>query len=113
MNQDPLERYEVVKEPATSASPGGWHTTANGSTTTTAGNNAIAYKGLDTRQTPINLPDGVTTMQTKESSPNNNYDYPYDKTQSPIVDQNVNAARVNAFYVVNSVHDITVSILSV
>ncbi|KZV72685.1 hypothetical protein PENSPDRAFT_628543, partial [Peniophora sp. CONT] len=70
------------------ASPLGWVTT-----TTTAGNNAIAYKSS-------------TSGVAKESS-TDSFIYTANPAQAPTVTANVNAAIVNAFYVVNSIHDIS------
>ncbi|VDC06722.1 unnamed protein product [Peniophora sp. CBMAI 1063] len=73
----------------TAASPLGWVTS-----TTTAGNNAIAYK------------TSQTTGVAKESS-TGSFIYTANPAQAPTVTANVNAAIVNAFYVVNSIHDIS------
>ena len=60
-----------------------------------SGNNAIAYVGAQR----------VTTTQ---SSAPLNFVYVQDPTVDPdAVQANVDAARVNAFYVVNTVHDIS------
>lgn len=122
----------MVKDPAdANASPGGWHTLGGKSTKKTSGNNVVAYKGIDTNQLPINVPaisnspcllpspavcintsiiDSLTTKQTSESSPTDNYIYPQNSTKPPIEPENVDAARVNTFYVANKIHDITVSV---
>lgn len=52
---------------------------------------------------------GTKVAQTShQSSPTDNYDYPFDPSKPPQVDPNVDAARVNTFYTVNSMHDLTV-----
>jgi extracellular elastinolytic metalloproteinase len=61
---------------------------------TTAGNNAIAFKGAQT-----NL--------TSESGTGLTFIFPQNATAAPTTTANVNAARVNAFYVVNTIHDMT------
>jgi len=43
---------------------------------------------------------------TKESSRELNFDYDYDTSEGPKEGSNMDAARTNAFYVINSVHDI-------
>lgn len=57
----------------------------------TRGNNVFAWKGFTT-----NL-----TVQSAEET----FDYAYDPLRAPNVTANVNAARTNAFYVANAVHD--------
>ncbi|KAI1785077.1 Fungalysin metallopeptidase-domain-containing protein [Ganoderma leucocontextum] len=87
----PTDGFETLTDPQdTTSSPEGWHSSDD---TTTSGNNAIAYKGS-------------TSSVTSESSSGLVFDYPADLTITPSDPTNVNAARVNAFYVVNSVHDI-------
>jgi extracellular elastinolytic metalloproteinase len=79
-------------EDATS-SPYGWLST-DGKTqsTTTQGNNAYAYIG----STPASQSSSGSFVYTQVPS------------SAPTVSANKNAAIVNAFYVVNSIHDITV-----
>ncbi|KAG8700995.1 hypothetical protein FRC08_004337 [Ceratobasidium sp. 394] len=90
VKQDITESYNTVNNPAdTTSSPNGWHTG-----TDTAGNNAVSYKGS-------------TTSTTKQSSATNNYEYVLNTAASPSTSPNVDAARVNAFYVANSIHDVT------
>ena len=80
----------MLTDPAdTTASPNGWHTG-----TDTQGNNVIAYKSS-------------TSSTTSQSGSGLVFDYPASASTSPTTTANVNAARVNAFYVVNSVHDVT------
>ncbi|KAF8678110.1 Fungalysin metallopeptidase (M36) [Rhizoctonia solani] len=91
--QDPTQCYEVVTNPEDSeASPEGWHDKTLISSVT-AGNNVISYK---------NLPLSITAQSTS----NYTYDYPYDPKKDPEQDPNVDAARVNTFYVVNKMHDL-------
>lgn len=42
---------------------------------------------------------------TSQSSAGLNFNYSYNTTQAPTVQVNVDAARVNAFYTINTVHD--------
>lgn len=42
---------------------------------------------------------------TSQSSTGLNFNYAYDTSQAPSSKNNLNAARVNAFYIINSVHD--------
>ncbi|KAK0450463.1 Fungalysin metallopeptidase-domain-containing protein [Desarmillaria tabescens] len=69
-----------------SSSPQGW--VQNGET---AGNNAISYKG-------------VLLTTTQQSSPNI-FSYRYNTAIDPLLGGNVDAARTNAFYIINRVHD--------
>ncbi|KAI0634676.1 Fungalysin metallopeptidase-domain-containing protein [Trametes polyzona] len=91
----PSQGFQTLVDPQdTSASPQGWHSDGTTSTTATAGNNAVAFKG---RQ----------SATTSQSSSGLVFNYPANTNQAPTTTANVNAARVNAFYVVNSIHDIT------
>ncbi|KAF5388274.1 hypothetical protein D9615_000288 [Tricholomella constricta] len=74
------------------ASPSGWHTVGTTSTTTTAGNNVVAYKSTQ-------------SSVTSQSSSGLVFNYSYDASQAPSSTNNLNAARVNAFYAINTVHD--------
>lgn len=85
--QDPRDGLEYIVNPESAASPYGW-VTAN----TTAGNNAIAFQGTQA---------GVAS----ETSPGV-FAYNFYRTDDPGVPPNVGTAIVNAFYVVNSIHDI-------
>ncbi|KAJ8087744.1 hypothetical protein PM082_006581 [Marasmius tenuissimus] len=88
--QDPREGLETLTNPQiTTASPNGWHLTSG---TTTEGNNVVAYKG-------------ALTATTTQSSSGQNFIYTYDPAQAPAAGQNVDAARTNAFYIVNAYHD--------
>ncbi|KDN38716.1 hypothetical protein RSAG8_09266, partial [Rhizoctonia solani AG-8 WAC10335] len=78
----------------TTSSPNGWHQDGTTTTTDTSGNNVITYKGS-------------TSGTSSQSSATNNYDYTFDPAAAPSTDTNVDAARVNAFYVANMIHDVT------
>ncbi|KXN84348.1 Extracellular metalloproteinase NpI [Leucoagaricus sp. SymC.cos] len=87
--------FEMLVDPYDSfSSPLGWHSDGTTNYTTTTGNNAMAYK--DTTQSSL----------TGASSPVLNFVYKQDPTQQPTVQVNVDAARTNAFYITNTVHDI-------
>lgn len=58
------------------------------------GNNAIAFKGAQ-------------TATTSESADGLNFVFVQDPTLDPTVQANLDAARTNAFYVVNTMHDLT------
>ncbi|PPQ79236.1 hypothetical protein CVT24_007530 [Panaeolus cyanescens] len=89
------EGFETVSNPAdTAASPNGWHNTGSGDSTTTSGNNAVAFKGSSS----------ATSSQTSSGL---NFVYTQNPSQAPTVQANIDAARVNAFYIVNTIHDIT------
>ncbi|KAF8627971.1 hypothetical protein AX17_006078, partial [Amanita inopinata Kibby_2008] len=77
-----------------SASPLGWHNTGSGLGTDTSGNNVITYIG-------------TTAGTSQQSSATDNFSYVQDPNQQPTVSANMDAARVNNFYIVNTVHDFT------
>ncbi|KAF9488922.1 hypothetical protein BDN71DRAFT_1484991 [Pleurotus eryngii] len=86
--------FETLTDPQDlTASPQGWHSDGTTSTTTTAGNNAIAFKGSQ-------------TSVTGQSSATDNFIFTQSATTAPTTQANLDAARTNAFYIVNSVHDI-------
>ncbi|CAE6434636.1 unnamed protein product [Rhizoctonia solani] len=106
--QDPTQKYEIVHEPADySVSQSGWHYTGGKDTTQTSGNNAIVYKYCRPNLSPPYIDELNCVNTTTQSSPDNNYEYPQNPDKEPTNDQNINAARVNAFYIVNAMHDIT------
>ncbi|KAL1742462.1 Fungalysin metallopeptidase-domain-containing protein [Schizophyllum fasciatum] len=93
--QDPTEGVETLKDPANEkASPNGWHSDGDSTTTDTSGNNVIAYKGRSSSGT------------TEQSADGQVFDYPYDTSVSPTQGKNVEAATTNAFYIFNTLHDI-------
>ncbi|CUA71508.1 hypothetical protein RSOLAG22IIIB_09638 [Rhizoctonia solani] len=93
--QDPTKGYSVQTDPAdTVASPNGWHKVGSTTTTNTSGNNVIAFKS-------------TTSATTSQSSATNNYDYAYNSAVAPTTSPNVDAARTNAFYTANMIHDFT------
>ncbi|KAG6860550.1 hypothetical protein C0995_009944 [Termitomyces sp. Mi166 len=82
--------FEVLDDPQDPlASPNGWHTVGS---TTYKGNNAMSYQG------------GVTSLSAP-SSPVLNFIYTQNPDISPTVAPNPDAARTNAFYIVNTLHD--------
>ncbi|CCO36078.1 hypothetical protein BN14_10201 [Rhizoctonia solani AG-1 IB] len=94
-SQDPRDGFEVITDPHDPlSSPNGWHQYGTTSTTTTSGNNIISYKSS-------------TTGVSSQSSATNNYNYVFNSATAPTVSPNVDAARVNAFYVGNMIHDLT------
>ncbi|KAG6907050.1 hypothetical protein DXG01_010736 [Tephrocybe rancida] len=87
------EGLETLVDPQdTLSSPSGWHDDGTEQTNSTAGNNVIAYKGSQTNV-------------TKQSDTDLVFDYTYDDTLAPTAGQNIDAARTNAFYIINTVHD--------
>ncbi|CAL1708409.1 unnamed protein product [Somion occarium] len=87
------EGFENLTDPQdTIASPQGWHSDGTTTTTTTAGNNAIAYKS--------------STSGTSSQSASGEFIYQQNPSQAPTTTANLNTARVNAFYIVNTIHDI-------
>ncbi|KAJ7087425.1 Fungalysin metallopeptidase-domain-containing protein [Mycena epipterygia] len=92
----PPDGFETSTDPAdTTASPSGWHTVGTSSTTTTAGNNGIACENR------------IQSSTTEQSSATLNFNYAFDASKDPTDTTNLNAARVNAFYVANTFHDFT------
>ncbi|KAF7375384.1 Extracellular metalloproteinase mep [Mycena sanguinolenta] len=90
-----LDGFEDVVDPADLiTSPDGWHSDGTTNTTDTSGNNVLTYKTTTTNTSPETDADLV-------------FEYTQDPTVSPTTAVNVNAARVNNFYLVNSIHDIT------
>ncbi|KAF5380079.1 hypothetical protein D9615_006227 [Tricholomella constricta] len=75
------------------ASPNGWHSDGTDSSTNTTGNNVIAF-----------VNSSITAQQTSAGL---NFNTAYDDTKDPTDPANVAAATVNAFYVINTVHDFT------
>ncbi|KAF8886730.1 metalloprotease [Infundibulicybe gibba] len=79
-----------------SSSPMGWHDDARtGETTFTAGNNVYVIKM-----------EAGRAISTRRNGADLAFDYTYMSTLDPTVRQNVDAARTNAFYVMNTMHDI-------
>ncbi|RXW14153.1 hypothetical protein EST38_g11703 [Candolleomyces aberdarensis] len=88
--QDLREGLELLVDPHDPlSSPDGWHS----GTTVTAGNNVVAYKGTQASTTSQSA-DGLV------------FDYTYNTAVAPAQAPNVDAARTNAFYAINTVHDI-------
>ncbi|CEL54202.1 hypothetical protein RSOLAG1IB_11600 [Rhizoctonia solani AG-1 IB] len=94
-SQDPRDGFQVITNPHDPvSSPNGWHQYGTTKTTDTSGNNVISYAS-STAETSV------------QSSATNNYNYGFDPKAEPNVSPNLDAARVNAFYVSNMVHDLT------
>ncbi|KAI0088873.1 Fungalysin metallopeptidase-domain-containing protein [Irpex rosettiformis] len=74
------------------ASPSEWHDDGRTLSNSTAGNNVITFQSI---QSNPGLP----------SSNNLQFLYTQDPSKDPTVSVNLNAALVNAFYLVNTVHD--------
>ncbi|KAI0688605.1 Fungalysin metallopeptidase-domain-containing protein [Cytidiella melzeri] len=93
--ETPPEGQQLLTNPEDLASsPDGWNSNGTTTTTDTDGNNVVSFKG-------------ATTATTQESGAGLVFDFPPDFTVAPTTTQNVNAARVNTFYVVNTVHDVS------
>ncbi|QRV93482.1 extracellular metalloproteinase MEP [Ceratobasidium sp. AG-Ba] len=105
--QDPHEGYSLQIDPSDKiASPNGWH--AIGTTpSVTSGNNVVSYKSSKSAPLLIDPPIGLERGASEESSATENYDYPYIPDTDPSEQTNVDAARVNAFYTGNMMHDLT------
>ncbi|KAF5346158.1 hypothetical protein D9758_009961 [Tetrapyrgos nigripes] len=86
--------FETLTDPQnTASSPQGWHSTGTTTTTDTSGNNVIAFKGSQ-------------SATTKQSSSGLNFIFTQNPNAAPTTAVNVDAARVNGFYLVNTLHDI-------
>ncbi|KAH9911363.1 Fungalysin metallopeptidase-domain-containing protein [Epithele typhae] len=89
------EGFETLTNPQnTAASPDGWHSTGSTTTTDTDGNNAVSFKGAQ-------------TSTTQQSSATDNFVFTQNPNAAPTTQANLDAARTNAFYIVNSIHDIS------
>ncbi|KAG8940110.1 hypothetical protein FRC04_005637 [Tulasnella sp. 424] len=110
--QDPTwSGFKMIENPDDKeASPNGWHQDSKGSYTYTRGNNVISYFGLSKNTVPLdeagNLVASVTTSQ--ETSDGLVFDYTWNPNTLPNdpTSENMDVARVNAFYVVNKIHDV-------
>ncbi|KAF6749245.1 metalloprotease [Ephemerocybe angulata] len=101
--KDIREGLELLKNPQDSlASPKGWHWYQNKNTTITSGNNVISYRYKE----DLSLTGGLLgTGPTGQSASGQVFDYAYNPQEAPSSSINANAARTNAFYIINSVHD--------
>ncbi|KAG8906518.1 hypothetical protein FRB99_006738 [Tulasnella sp. 403] len=87
--------FSLISNPQDlSVSPNGWHQDNSQSYQTTQGNNVNSFYG-----------DSSTGQSTKTSNPLN-FDYPWAPNADPPIATNLDAARVNAFYVANMYHDL-------
>ncbi|KAL1740948.1 Fungalysin metallopeptidase-domain-containing protein [Schizophyllum fasciatum] len=93
----PTEGFETVKDPANKvASPYGWHGWSDDSQeNSTTGNNVMAFKGQWNTGQAVQSADGLV------------FDYTYDLDKEPGDGDNTNAAVVNAFYLLNTLHDVS------
>ncbi|KAJ8502662.1 hypothetical protein ONZ45_g11542 [Pleurotus djamor] len=87
-----IEDITDPQAPYTTPSPNGWHNDGT-ATTATAGNNVIAYTGS-------------TSTTTPQSSSSLNFLYTFNTATEPTAGTNPHAARTNAFYATNMIHDI-------
>lgn len=87
-HQDPRDGFDFIVNPETSASPDGWVHSTN-----TSGNNALVFKDVETN-VAVETSPGV-------------FAYYHDAAASPSTPSNLGAAMTAAFYVVNSLHDIS------
>ncbi|KAJ8519598.1 hypothetical protein ONZ45_g3480 [Pleurotus djamor] len=95
--QDPVGAFVTITDlQDLIASPNGWHDDGNTSTTITAGNNAISQASLSL----------LTATAASQTSPGLNFVYTYNFNAPVTTLTNRNAATVNAFYIVNRIHDI-------
>ncbi|KAK7464357.1 hypothetical protein VKT23_006524 [Stygiomarasmius scandens] len=86
--------FETLTDPQNlDSSPQGWHSTGTTTTTDTSGNNVITFKGSQ-------------SATTQESSSGLNFIFTQNPNTAPTTAVNIDAARVNTFYIVNTMHDI-------
>ncbi|KAF8888327.1 metalloprotease [Infundibulicybe gibba] len=84
----------LVDPQDTYSSPNGWH---NRSRKVTEGNNVSTFE----------ITRSGAHLTVRETKPGLVFDYTYMDTLDPRVGQNAKAAHTNAFYVLNTMHDIT------
>ncbi|KAJ7686637.1 Fungalysin metallopeptidase-domain-containing protein [Mycena rosella] len=95
--QDPREGFDFLVNPQNSASsPLGWHNDGTRASTDTSGNNALVYFNFN------------PTATTAQSGLDLIFNYTQNPNISPKERVNLDAARTNAFYTVNTLHDITI-----
>ncbi|KAG6844686.1 hypothetical protein H0H87_004661 [Tephrocybe sp. NHM501043] len=82
----------LVDTQDTFSSPLSWHDDGSTQINSTSGNNVVTYKGTQTNVTFQSTPDWV-------------FNYTYDDTLAPTAGENIDAARTNAFYIINTIHD--------
>ncbi|KAG2003700.1 extracellular elastinolytic metalloproteinase [Coprinopsis cinerea AmutBmut pab1-1] len=89
-----LDGLETLTDPQDlEASPLGWHSLGQGlNSQDTSGNNVIAFRGQE-----------VGTQTSRGL----NFNARYDDRRNPNNRQNIEAAKTNAFYIINSLHDVT------
>lgn len=87
------EGIETLTDPEDLASsPLGWHSLGDGlNTTTTSGNNVVSFLGQTVG---------------KQTSAVLNFNAAYDDTISPRVASNIAASQTNAFFIINTMHDV-------
>lgn len=108
--QDLTEGFSVVTNPAdTLASPDGWHVAGSNSYNATRGNNVVAYKTntSGTIHCHCSIRNWLTWLRLGTGAPtSSNLDFLYvqDPSLAPASGPNLDAARVNAFYIGNSIH---------
>ncbi|KAL1721756.1 Fungalysin metallopeptidase-domain-containing protein, partial [Schizophyllum commune] len=93
----PTEGFELVEDPANKvASPYGWHAWSDDSgENITTGNNVQAFQGSWDTGSAEQTADGLV------------FDYTYDLDKEPAEGNNTKAAVVNAFYLLNMLHDVS------
>lgn len=77
------------------ASPQGWHNDGQQSFTTTEGNNVVAFTGGDPSRTVAESANGLV------------FDFDQSEQLNAQQGDNVEAAVTNAFFLMNTVHDVT------
>ncbi|KAF6746342.1 metalloprotease [Ephemerocybe angulata] len=99
--KDIREGLELLQNPQDPlASPKGWHWYQNKNTTVTSGNNVVSYKQTEKFDLSI-----IGIGPATQSSSGQVFDYTYNPNSAPSSSVNLNAARTNAFYIINRVHD--------
>ncbi|THU99702.1 hypothetical protein K435DRAFT_658463 [Dendrothele bispora CBS 962.96] len=103
------EGLETLVDPEDlQSSPLGWLNDGQDEFTATAGNNAIAFKGQQISLDALTSASSSVSSSTSSSGQQIIFDFTYDDTLSPtsLRSENLDASRTNAFYIVNTFHDV-------
>ncbi|TFK68006.1 metalloprotease MEP2 [Pluteus cervinus] len=99
----PPDGFELVSDPQDlEASPGGWHN-GTGAEVMTKGNNVMAF--CNGNLTSLSIPSTPRTPRSSASNSTVEFNYRYQPLLGPSISTNIDAGRVNGFYIANSVHD--------
>ncbi|KAJ7153210.1 Fungalysin metallopeptidase-domain-containing protein [Mycena filopes] len=95
----PTDGFDVLEDPQDlTASPKGWHWNGTDLSTTTDGNNVATFRKKED--------SGKRVAVVGQSAQGQTFNYPWNPTTEPNTAANRDAALVNNFFVVNTMHDI-------